>query len=129
MNWLRSFVIALLTGALGLFCSGFLGRAYAEWFQRASAPLTKDYTVFFCALVGGAASLVIGLVIARISRFPFIRTLACAWTAVFAISGGVLWTLWTRADFPKTPEAQFARPSGKLDVIPPMPPKFPDTAR
>ena len=99
MNWLPSFLIAAITGLLGLCCSGFLGRAYVTWFRPSSIALSNDYAVLFCALLGGGAALMIGLLIARLSRFAFLRTLACAWTAVFAICGGILWLLWTRADF------------------------------
>ena len=112
MKWLLSLLIAAITGILGLFTIGFLGRAYVTWFHYSSIRLTNDYMVLFFALIGGGVSFVIGLVISRISPFPFIRTLACAWTAVFAISGIGLALLWTRADFATQPDGDRA----ELDV-------------
>ena len=62
MNWMLSIVIAVLTGVLGLFATGFLAAGYASWYRMSNFEGRADYFMIFAALLGGVISLFIGLV-------------------------------------------------------------------
>jgi hypothetical protein len=52
MNWMLSIVIAVLTGVLGLFATGFLAGGYASWHRMSNFEGRAGYFVIFAALLG-----------------------------------------------------------------------------
>ncbi len=65
MGWLRSFVVACITGILSLFASGYVADLAVSWYQISSFEGGSGYFVVFMALVGGAAGFVVGLITSR----------------------------------------------------------------
>lgn len=126
MTRLQSFAIACLTGFIGLLCSSFLGFAYVSWYQATRSPLSNNLFVLFVALAGGVAAFVLGLALSQSIKFAFIRTLACAWTAVFVISLIVLAALMLRPDFPGAKTDPQPAPVPMINATLPTPPQVRD---
>lgn len=96
MGWFRSFLVALITGILSLFASGYVADLAVTWYQISSFEGGAGYFVVFMALVGGAAGFVVGLISSRAvaarPRPGFLKSLAfsCATVAVLlAVVSGV----------------------------------------
>ena len=95
MGWLRSFLVACITGILSLFASGYVADLAVTWYQISSFEGGAGYFVVFMALVGGAAGFVVGLITSRAvaarPRPGFSKSLAfsCATVAVLlaAVAG------------------------------------------
>jgi hypothetical protein len=66
MTWPSSIFIAFLSGLLGLFCAGGIASLCVSWYRVSSFEGKSGYFVVLTALLGGLASVVIGLVAARI---------------------------------------------------------------
>lgn len=123
---LQSLAIACLTGILGLLCFGFLGFAHASWYHATRSPLSNQLQVLLVALAGGGASFVIGLTCAQCIKAAFIRSLAIAWTAVFAVSLAILAALMLRSDFPASKVAPQPPPVNMINATLPSPPQVRD---
>ena len=67
MGWLASLAIALLTGILSLFASGFVAALAVDWYRISSFEGGSGFFVVFLAMFGGMAGTVIGLIAARVS--------------------------------------------------------------
>jgi len=104
MNWMLSIVIAVLTGVLGLFATGFLAAGYASWYRMSNFEGGASYFMIFSALVGGVISLFIGLVVSRVVAAGvepgFLKGLGCAWGTVLLIGGVLAAIAWLLADIP-----------------------------
>jgi len=115
MSWLSSIVIALLTGALGLFSAGLIMNACVKWYRISSFEGASGYAVVFTALLGGVAGLVIGLVTARFVAAGgspgFLKGLACSWGIVLGLAGLATLLSWTLADIPPKIDGQ------ELDLV------------
>ena len=66
MSWLASFLVALLTAAVGLVLGGFIASHAVSWYRISSFEGGSGYFVVGMALLGFVAALVIGLVASRI---------------------------------------------------------------
>lgn len=90
MTWLSSFLIAVLSGTLGLFCAGGIASLCVEWYRVSSFEGKSGYFVVFTALLGGLAAFVIGLIAARFVAAgvapSFLKGLGFACGAVLAIA-------------------------------------------
>jgi hypothetical protein len=104
LNWTLSIVLAVLTGVLGLFATGFLAAGYARWYHMSHFEGKADYFMIFAALVGGVMSLLLGLVVSRLVAAGvepgFLKGLGCAWGTVLLIAGGLALIAWLLADIP-----------------------------
>ena len=127
MSRLHTFSIAALTGILGLGCSSFLGFAYVSWYQASRSALSNNLNVLIVAVAGGAASLALGFVVSRLSKFAFVRTLAWAWTAVFAVSGAILAVLMMNAHLPAYSSEPSTPPVNMIGKPLPTPPQVRDS--
>jgi len=95
MGWLRSVLVACITGILSLFASGYVADLAVPWYQISSFESGAGYFVVFMALVGGVAGFVVGLITSRAvaarPRPGFSKSLAfsCATVAVLlaAVAG------------------------------------------
>lgn len=65
MSWPASIFSALLTGVLGLFVAGFIASLTVDWYHISPREGGAGYFVVFMGLLGFAAGLVLGLIIAR----------------------------------------------------------------
>jgi hypothetical protein len=90
MNWPASFLISFLSGVLGLFAGAAVGLLFVKWHRVSGFEGGSGYFMISIALLGGLASLVIGLLIARLGAADasrgFFRTLATAWGSVLGIA-------------------------------------------
>ena len=66
MSWLASFLVALLTAAVGLVLGGFIASHAVSWYRISSFEGGSGYFVVGMALLGFVAAFVIGLVASRI---------------------------------------------------------------
>lgn len=129
MSWLISSIVALLTGLVGLFLSGVIGNACAQWYHVSSREGQSGFYVIFIALAGGVVSTLLGLLTARliVAKFgsSFIRELGVALLVVLLLAG--VWALLARllADVPPeidgrdlVLEVEFRFPAGEGDAPP-----------
>ncbi|MEX1119673.1 MAG: hypothetical protein WEB60_12865 [Terrimicrobiaceae bacterium] len=106
MSWIFSLLVSLICGIAGLFTSGVVAAAYAEWYRMSSHEGLSGFFVMGMALLGGLAGCVVGLVIARLfgtedaSRFFKAAGVACA--SVVVGGGLTVSALYLLADFPPT---------------------------
>ena len=104
MSWLASLFVALLTGVLGIVCSGLVAIGAVDWYRIPAREGQSGYFVIFFGLLGGIAGLIIGIVSARIvgTTAPpgFFKGLGLAWGIVVAIAGGAALVSWNLADIP-----------------------------
>jgi hypothetical protein len=66
MNWFLSLFITLLSGLAALFATGWAASLHASWHQLPNREGAVGYLVIFAALIGGVASFIAGLIIARV---------------------------------------------------------------
>lgn len=71
MNWLTSFLAALISGVAGLFLAGVIANACVSWHHISSREGAAGYYVVFLAIGGGIAGLIIGFIAARIVAAQF----------------------------------------------------------
>lgn len=71
MNWLISLVVALISGAAGLFLAGFIANACTSWYHVTSREGAAGYFVIFTAIAGGIAGVIVGFIVARIVAAHF----------------------------------------------------------
>ena len=65
MNWLVSLVIALLTGALGLFVAGGIAALCVSWYRISGFEGGSGYFTVAIAIMGGCTGFFIGLIASR----------------------------------------------------------------
>ncbi len=110
MNWLLSILIAVLSGALGLFSAGFIMNACVKWYRISSFEGGSGYAVIFTAIGGGIAGLIIGLMAARLVAAGvspgFLKGLGCAWGAILVLSVVAVALCRLLADVPPTIDGQ-----------------------
>ena len=66
MSWIASFLVALLTAAVGLVLAGFIASHAVSWYRISSFEGGAGYFVVGMALLGFVIALAIGLVASRI---------------------------------------------------------------
>src|SRR5258705_7209306 len=66
MSWLASFLVALLSAAIGLVLAGFIAAGAVSWYRISSFEGASGYYVVAIALLGFVLGFVIGLVASRI---------------------------------------------------------------
>jgi hypothetical protein len=71
MTWFVSFIVALISGAAGLFLAGFIANACVTWYSISSREGASGFFVVFVALGGGVLGLVLGLISARLVASGF----------------------------------------------------------
>ncbi len=90
MTWGLTLLTALLTGALGLLCGGFLMNLCVGWYRVSSFEGKAGFAVVGVALLGGIAGFVVGLVAARMvaagAAPTFLKGLGAGVGAVLAIA-------------------------------------------
>lgn len=113
MNWMMSFLVALITGIVGLIGAGFAAGAYASWYHMTTREGAAGFFVLGMGLLGGMASFVIGLLVARIgaSGAPpsFVKAIAASNGIILAICGLVVLVCYLLADFPPTIDGEELR--------------------
>ncbi|MBS0656984.1 MAG: hypothetical protein JSR82_01900 [Verrucomicrobia bacterium] len=91
MGWLFSLGIALVTGVVSLFASGFVADWCTRWFEVSEREGGRGYAVIFLALFGFIAGCVLGLVVSRLvagsSQPGGLRALGISLLAVVGILG------------------------------------------
>ena len=113
MNWPLSLLIALITGVVGLLLSGFTANACVDWYHISSREGAAGIFVIGLALLGGIASGVVGLIIARVVAAGtdpgFGKALAVSLGLVLGIGGLVALACHGLADIPPTLEGEELR--------------------
>lgn len=113
MNWPLSLLIALITGMVGLLVSGFTANACVDWYHISSREGASGFFVIGLALLGGIASGLIGLIIARVVSAgadpSFGKALAVSLGLVLGIGGLVAVACHGLADIPPTLEGEELR--------------------
>jgi len=71
MSWLASFVVALLTAAVGLVLGGYLASLAVGWYRVSSFEGGAGYFVVAFALLGFVVGLVVGLTVSRVGSASF----------------------------------------------------------
>jgi len=66
MSWIASFIIAVLTAAIGLVLAGFIASGAVSWYRISSFEGGSGYFVVGIALLGAIAGFVIGLIASRV---------------------------------------------------------------
>jgi len=104
MGWLRSILVACITGTLSLFASGYVADLAVSWYQISSFEDGSGYFVVFMALVGGAAGFVVGLITSRaVAARPkagFLKGLAFSCASVAVLLASVAGVARLLADVP-----------------------------
>lgn len=110
MSWGLSLLVGLLTAVVGLFVSGFVANLAVGWYRISSFEGGSGYFVVGMALLGGIASLAIGI---GVSRFlaaavaggtdpSFLKALGLSLAVVLGINGLVAGGARLLADVPPT---------------------------
>lgn len=121
MSWLLSFLIALMTGLIGLLSAGFVTNAYAQWYNVTSREGAAGFLVVGNAILGGFVAAVLGLVISRLIPVPtFWKAMGCSSGIVLGIAGMLMLLFYVFADIPPridgaelTLEAEIRLPAGE----------------
>ena len=110
MSWLRSILVACITGILSLFASGYVADLAVGWYQISSFEDGSGYFVVFMALVGGAAGFVVGLITSRaVAARPkagFLKGLAFSCASVAVLLASVAGVARLLADVPPEIDGQ-----------------------
>lgn len=113
MKILLSLGAALITGVVGLLTAGVVAAAYVDWYNVSSFEGASGFLIIGVALIGGAVSFVIGLVVAlarSAAGRPFFWWSALATCgASLGLGGAVALVLYLLADFPPTIDGQELR--------------------
>jgi hypothetical protein len=95
MSRLGTFGVAMLTGVFGMFVTGFIASLAVDWYNIPGREGESGYFVVMLALLGFAAGVVIGWLVARMARARgqgFIRALGASLgvvVAIGAVTGGL----------------------------------------
>lgn len=104
MTWFSSFLVALLTAALGLFLSAFVSSLVVDWYRISSFEGGSGYFVISMAILGGIVSFGLGLVAARyIAAHPapgFLKALGLSVGGVGGVLGLIAGVARLLADVP-----------------------------
>jgi hypothetical protein len=68
MSRLGTFGVAMLTGVFGLFVTGFIASLAVDWYNIPGREGESGYFVVMLAVLGFAAGVVIGWLVARMAR-------------------------------------------------------------
>jgi hypothetical protein len=111
MSWVSSTFIALLTGVLGLVCSGIIAGACVNWYNISSFEGKSGYFVVAMAFLGGAAGFILGLVTARVVAAGadpgFFKALGLSCGIAIGIAGIAALVSWRLADIPPKIDGQY----------------------
>src|ERR1043165_2635932 len=90
MSWPASIFVGILSGVLGLVCTGGISMLCVEWYRITSREGAAGYFVVFNALLGGVLSVIIGLIAARMmaagAEPGFLKELGVALGTILAIA-------------------------------------------
>lgn len=102
MRWFICFLVAALSGLVGLLSAGFAAAGYAQWYHVSTREGAAGFFVIGVAILGGLASFALGCVIALRVSPRFWR--AFGWSASLVLGGTGLATLgfYLFADVPPT---------------------------
>ena len=110
MTWVVSILVALISGVVGLLVAGFIANACVTWYQISSREGASGYFVIFFALVGGVASCIVGLIVARLIASSygagFVKELAAALGSVLLLAAFSMLLSRLFADVPPTIDGQ-----------------------
>lgn len=102
MNWPLSFLIAAITGVIGLIAAGLITIAYQDWYHVSIRDAGAGFAVIIIALLGGVAAFIFGLIVARFVGPGFGKALGCSAGIVLGIAGLLALRFYLGADFPPT---------------------------
>lgn len=106
MNWLLSIVIAVLTGALGIFCGALLGSFNVRWYRISGFEGNSGYYCAALALLGAVVGLVGGLIVARVvasgANPSFLKGLGCSTGGLVGLTLVITAICWLAADLRPT---------------------------
>lgn len=101
MSWFNSFLVAALTGVVGLFSAGFVAAAYAQWYNVSNREGAGGYMIVGVAILGGLAGGVLGLVMARVlANAGFWKATGCSLGLVLGLAALVTLLFYLFADLP-----------------------------
>lgn len=101
MNWPISFLVAALTGVLGLFSAGLVAAAYAHWYNVSTREGAAGFMIVSVAILGGIAGGIVGLATARLlAGANFWKATGCSLGLVLGIAVLVMLLFYLLADIP-----------------------------
>lgn len=101
MNWLNSFLVAALTGVVGLFSAGLVAAAYAQWHHVTTREGAAGFMIVGVGILGGLAGGVLGLVMARVlATAGFWKATGCSLGLVLGLAALVTLLFYLLADLP-----------------------------
>jgi hypothetical protein len=110
MSWIASFVVAILTAIVALFCAGTVSSLAVDWYRISSFEGGSGFFVIGNALLGGIGGFVVGLIAARVvAGWPgggFMKGLGVACGLVLATSLAATGIAYFAADIPPTIEGE-----------------------
>lgn len=103
MSWPTSFLVAVLSGVLGLIVSGLVTAALSEWLHVSNREGAAGYLMIFVALIGGVVGFALGLGLSRmVAGMPepgVLKALGISCGTVLVLGGIALLLGWLGADF------------------------------
>ncbi|MCC7519607.1 MAG: hypothetical protein IT578_10530 [Verrucomicrobiae bacterium] len=103
MSWSLSFLVAFLTGVLGLFVSGLVTAALNTWLNVSTREGADSYLMIAMAIIGGFVGFLLGLTVSRVvagmTEPGFLKALGISGGVVLALGGLALLVGWLSADF------------------------------
>jgi hypothetical protein len=106
MSWIASFVVAILTAIVALFCAGTVSALLVDWYRISSFEGGSGFFVIGNALLGGIVGFVVGLIAARVvagwSHGGFMKGLGVACGVVLVMSLATAGISYFFADIPPT---------------------------
>ena len=104
MGWFASWVVAAISGVLGLVAAGFVANLCADWYRVSGFEGKAGYVVLSSALIGGLAGAAVGLVTARVVAAMiaagFLTALGISLAIIVVCASAVALAAWTFADIP-----------------------------
>jgi hypothetical protein len=108
--WLNTFLIAVLSAALGGFAGGLVATGGVKWYRISKFEGGAGYFVVFMGLLGIVAGLLIGIVTALSvwadSGGGFLKVLGLAWGIILLTGGVIAAVSRLLADVPPTIDGQ-----------------------
>ena len=93
MNWLTTFVVAILTAAAGAFSSGYVAALAVDWYTVPSREGESGYFVIAFGLLGLLVGLLLGVVVSRMvaagTHPAFFRALGVSLAILLGAVGSV----------------------------------------
>ncbi len=90
MSWTTSFLVAIITAAVGCVASGFVADLAVRWYKISSFEGGSGYYTLFISFGGLIGGLVIGLIVSRViaagANPTFIKALGCSVALTLAIT-------------------------------------------